>query len=96
MAATASESLGAIKTVQALSLGNSFADAFASANNKSLKEGVQAKRLAAGLERMVDVLIAISTALVLWFGARIVMANELTPGELLVFIFYLRREQTVD
>lgn len=91
MAATASESLGAIKTVQALSLGNTFADAFASANNKSLKEGVQAKRLAAGLERMVDVLIAISTALVLWFGARIVMANELTPGELLVFIFYLRR-----
>ncbi|MEN8207521.1 MAG: ABC transporter ATP-binding protein, partial [Pseudomonadota bacterium] len=91
MAATAAESLGAIKTVQALSLGDTFADTFAQANNKSMKEGVQAKRLTAGLERMVDVLIAIATALVLWFGARLVLVNELTPGELLVFVFYLRR-----
>lgn len=91
MAATASESIGSIKTVQALSLGENFAETFARANNKSLKEGVQAKRLAAGLERMVDVLIAIATALVLWFGAQLVMNHELTPGELLVFVFYLRR-----
>jgi ATP-binding cassette subfamily B protein len=91
MAATAAESMGAIKTVQALTLGDTFADTFARANNQSLKEGVQAKRLAAGLERMVDVLIAIATALVLWFGARLVLTNELTPGELLVFVFYLRR-----
>ncbi len=91
MAATASESITAIKTVQALSLENSFANEFSSANTKSLKEGVQTKRLTAGLERTVDILIAISTAIVLWYGANLVVKNVLTPGDLLVFIYYLRR-----
>ncbi len=91
MAATASESIGAIKTVQALSLGDQFDRTFASANKKSLKEGVKVKRLSAGLERSVDVLVAVASALVLWYGAHLVLSAELTAGELLVFIFYLRR-----
>jgi ATP-binding cassette subfamily B protein len=91
MAATASESMGAIKTVQALSMGGQFADSFSSASNKSLKEGVKGKRLAAGLERSVDILIAIATALVLWYGAHQVLRGALTPGDLLVFVFYLQR-----
>lgn len=89
-AATAAESIGAIKVIQSLSLEDRFAETFSSANNKSLKEGVKAKRLQASLERSVDVLIAIATALVVWFGARLVLANQLTPGELLVFITYLK------
>lgn len=89
-ASTAAESIGAIKVIQALSLQDKFADVFASDNNKSLNEGVQAKRLEAGLERSVDVLIALATALVLWYGARLVLANQLTPGDLLVFITYLK------
>lgn len=90
VASTAAESIGAIKVIQALSLQSKFADAFASDNNKSMKEGVQAKRLEARLERSVDVLIAIATALVLWYGARLVLANQLTPGDLLVFTTYLK------
>jgi ATP-binding cassette, subfamily B, bacterial len=90
MAATATEALGAMKTVQALSLEPQFAEAFSGHNNKSLKEGVKGARLAASLERSVDVLIAVVTALVLYFGARYVLAQELTPGDLLVFLSYLR------
>ena len=90
MAATAAESIGAIKIVQALSLERTFAQAFSSQNKKSLKEGVQAKRLAASLERRVDVLIAIATALVLWYGAWLVLRNALTPGDVLVFLAYLK------
>lgn len=90
MAATVSESIGAIKVVQALSLERVFSGAFASQNQKSLKEGVKAKRLAAGLERTVDVLIALSTALVLYFGARLVIGGALTPGDLVVFTTYLK------
>ncbi|HEV2820226.1 MAG TPA: ABC transporter ATP-binding protein, partial [Solirubrobacteraceae bacterium] len=63
---------------------------FASQNAKSLKEGVQAKRLAAGLERRVDVLVGVGTALVLWFGALQVRRGALTPGELVVFLTYLK------
>lgn len=90
MAATVAESVGAIRLVQALSLERVFAGAFASQNQKSLREGVQAKRLAAGLERSTDVLIAASTGLVLFFGARLVLSGSLTPGDLVVFITYLK------
>jgi ATP-binding cassette, subfamily B, bacterial len=90
MAATAAESIGAIKAVQALSLETSFGQAFHGQNKKSLKEDVKAKRLMAGLERSYDVLIALATALVLFAGARSVMAGRMTPGDLLVFLTYLK------
>lgn len=90
LAATAAESIGAIRTVQALSLERQFEGAFGDQNRKELKDGVKARRLAAGLERTVDVLIAVATAFVLWYGARLVLRAELTPGDLLVFLFYLK------
>jgi ATP-binding cassette subfamily B protein len=85
MASTAAESLLAIHVVQALGLENVFAKAFASENTRSLKDGVKATRLTARLERTVDVLIAVATALVLWYGARLVLNGNLSPGDLLVF-----------
>ena len=90
MAATAAESFSGIKAVQALAATDGFTGAFASQNEKSLKQDVKGKRLAAGLERSVDFLIAGSTALVLWQGARLVLAGALTAGDLLVFLAYLK------
>ena len=90
MAATAAESFSGMKIVQALAAADSFADAFGSQNDKSLKQDVKGKRLAASLERSVDFLIAGATALVLWQGARLVLAGSLTPGDLLVFLAYLK------
>jgi len=90
MAATAAESIGAIKTVHALSLHGAFARTFARQSQGSLKEGVRGSRLSASLERIVDGLIAVSSALVLFQGARLVLAHALTPGELLVFLAYLK------
>jgi ATP-binding cassette, subfamily B, bacterial len=90
MAATAAESLTAIQVVQALGLETVFGRAFANDNKKSLKAGVKASRLTARLERTVDVLIAAATALVLWYGTRLVMSGGMTPGDLLVFLAYLK------
>src|ERR1043165_5281993 len=90
MAATFAESIGAIKTVQALSLEENFARAFSTQSEKSLKQDVQGKRLSAALERSLDVLIAVATALVLWYGARLVLRKEITAGSLLVFLAYLK------
>ncbi|CAN5643071.1 hypothetical protein BH18ACT3_BH18ACT3_27250 [soil metagenome] len=59
-------------------------------NDKTLRDGVRAKRLSAGLERKTDVLIAIATCLVLYIGARQVLAGRITPGELIVFVSYLK------
>jgi ATP-binding cassette subfamily B protein len=90
MAATASEAMSAIKTVQALSLEAVFADSFLSRNNESQKEDVKSARLTAGLGRSVGFLTAASYALVLWYGARLVLSHELTPGELLMFLAYMK------
>ncbi|HEV8469682.1 MAG TPA: ABC transporter ATP-binding protein [Candidatus Limnocylindria bacterium] len=90
MAATAVESIGAIKIVQALSLERIFSEAFSSANAKSLRAGVRASRLSASLERSVDLFVAVATALVLWFGARLVLEHALTAGDLIVFLSYLK------
>ncbi len=90
MAATAAESIGAIKVVKALSLEGVFSRAFASQNEKSLRDGAKAKRIEAALERTVDGLIAISSALVVWYGARLVLEGVLTLGGLVVFLAYLK------
>lgn len=90
MAATAAESLGAMSVVKSLSLESRFAEAFGQRNAKALREDVQGKRLSAKLERSVDVFIAAATALVLWQGAELVWSGQLTPGDLLVFLAYLK------
>lgn len=90
IAATASESIHAIEAVQALSLEQVFVDAFAGQNKKSLKEGVKIRRLAAKLQGSVQVMTGLSTAAVLFYGGMLVLRGGLTPGELLVFLSYLK------
>jgi ATP-binding cassette subfamily B protein len=90
MAATASETINAIKTVQALSLESAFEEQFTRQNEKNWKQDVKAKRLAASLERSVDLLTAIAGALVLFYGTRLVLQKELSAGALLVFLAYLK------
>jgi ATP-binding cassette subfamily B protein len=90
MASTAAEAMGAIKVVKTLSLEQTFAQAFTGQSKKNLKDGVKAKRLAAQLERSVDLIIAIATALVLGRGAHLVTHGSLSPGDLLVFMSYLK------
>jgi ATP-binding cassette subfamily B protein len=51
---------------------------------------MRASRLAAGLGRTLDLQIAVATALVMWYGARLTLAGELTPGDLVIFFSYLR------
>ncbi len=90
LANQAAEMLGAVQVVQALSLEDELAQGFVAQSQGSLREGVQAKRLSARLERTVDVITGISTALVLFVGAKIVLAGELSPGELVIFLSYLK------
>src|SRR5437879_13741387 len=90
MAATAAESIAAFKVVHALSLEGTYAQAFTKQSRKNLATGAAATRLEATLERTVDLLIAVATALVLWSGARFVLRGAMTLGDLVVFLAYLR------
>jgi ATP-binding cassette subfamily B protein len=90
MAATAAEAMGAIKVVQALSLQGMLESSFDKNNQKSLQEGAESQKLSAGLERTVEMLVAVATALILWRGVQLVLEKMVSPGELLVFINYLK------
>lgn len=90
LASTTGETIGAIKVVQALSLHDLLESIFVKQNNKSLDEVAQSLKLSAALERTVQVLMAIIIAIVLWRGSQVVLHKTLTPGELLVFITYLK------
>jgi len=50
---------------------------------------LRARSLKARLAPMVDVLVACATCLVLWYGVRLVLADALSAGALLVFVVYL-------
>jgi len=76
--------------VQALSLEDRFLADFRQENKLNLRIEVRGARLAARLERSLDVFIAVGMGLVLYFGTQMVVSNALTPGDLLVFIAYLR------
>jgi ATP-binding cassette subfamily B protein len=90
LAAGAGEALGAIRAVQTFSLEPRLEAAFRSNDQKNLKEGVRTARLSASLERTMDVLIALCTGGVLWYGAALAQSGALSLGDLVVFLNYLR------
>lgn len=50
---------------------------------------LRARSLKARLSPLVDIVVGIGTALVLWFGGQLVLASGLSAGSLIVFIWYL-------
>lgn len=90
LANTAQESLGAIRVVQTYGLERTLADRFGSSNQKTLKEGVRSRRLAAALERRTDVIVGVATAVVLAGGGWQVVRGAMTPGDLVLFLMYLK------
>jgi subfamily B ATP-binding cassette protein MsbA len=50
---------------------------------------MRARGLKAKLYPIVEIIVAIGTSLVLWFGARMVLDGTLSSGSLVVFILYL-------
>ncbi|MDO5500143.1 MAG: ABC transporter ATP-binding protein [Propionibacteriaceae bacterium] len=90
LAGDAGEAFAAVQTVQTYELGGHLGRRFADANVKGLKDGVKAKRLSAGLERRTDLLVGLATGIVLAFGGWRVLRGAITPGELVVFITYLK------
>lgn len=52
---------------------------------------LRARSLKAKLNPIVDLIVAAGTCLVLWFGARLVLAGTLSAGSLVVFILYLAK-----
>ena len=63
---------------------------FARASDASLQADLKRVRLARAFSRVVELLIAAGTALVVWYGAWRALNGHATPGDLIVFTAYLR------
>ena len=90
LAGDAGEAFGAVHTVQTYRMTDHLVGRFAAANMKGLKDGVKAKRLSAGLERRTDLFVALATGVVLTVGGWRVVEGAISPGELTVFLTYLK------
>jgi len=75
--------------LQAFAQGDIEEEKLTHASQESVDAALQARRIKALLSPVMDVVAAIGTALVLWYGASLVVANEMTAGSLVVFLLYL-------
>ncbi len=90
MAARVAESMSGVNTVKALGLEGAFSAMFARDSARGFSEGVKGKRLEARLERSADVITVLATAMVLGYGTHLALRQSITPGDLLVFLSYLK------
>jgi len=90
LASSAHEILSGIQTVQAYTAEKYEDERFKEMNKRTLRAGVRVTRLEAQLNRSVQIAIAFGICAILWLGAQDVLAQRLSPGELLVFLAYLR------
>jgi subfamily B ATP-binding cassette protein MsbA len=58
---------------------------------QSVQIALRARSLKARLSPFVGIIVAAGTALVLWFGGKLVLAGSLSTGSLILFIWYLAK-----
>src|SRR5438445_12121979 len=90
VAAAMHEAISAMAVVQLHGAGQREQERFHEINRRSLKQGVTATRLEARMYRSVELTLAAGLAVMLSFGTIRTLRGALTPGELIVFISYLR------
>ena len=89
IAVVMTEGISAINVVKGFARESYEEARFAAQNNSSAEAGVVTTRLAANMDRVTQVLLALGTAVVVWFGVTQVRAGAISPGDLLVFTAYL-------
>jgi ATP-binding cassette subfamily B protein len=84
------EALGAVAVVQLYGAEEREQERFKAVNRRSLKQGIKATRLEARMNQGVEMALTAATVVVLWAGTLRALRGAITPGELVVFISYLR------
>ena len=83
------EVLSSIRVVKAFSREDYEQERFERQSLESVETALHARSLKAKLAPIVEILVALGTSLVLWYGVHLVLAGQMTSGSLLVFIMYL-------
>lgn len=64
---------------------------FSKGVDSDVRAGLRIRRLEATFSRTVEVIVALGMCLVLWFGVQRALVHELSAGDLLIFISYMRQ-----
>jgi ATP-binding cassette, subfamily B, bacterial len=91
LASVVQETISSARVVKAFGREEFEEDRLDHESQQSVEISLQARSVKARLAPLVDVIVAVGTCLVLWFGVRLVLAGSLTAGALLVFVLYLER-----
>jgi ATP-binding cassette, subfamily B, bacterial len=83
------EVLTSIRVVKAFAREDYEQRRFESQSLENVEAALRARKVKAKLSPVVQVLVAIGTCLVLWYGARLALSGQLSAGMLIVFLLYL-------
>lgn len=83
------ESLSTVKAIRAYAREDYEHERFARENSASTDTELKAAQLEAYLNRLLQLILALGTCAVLWYGVLRVRAGALSPGDLIVFSAYL-------
>jgi len=89
MVSVVSEVVSSIRVVKAFSREDYEVQRFEGESLEAVEAALAARSLKARLVPIVNIVTAIGTCAVLWFGAQMAMSGHLEPGSLVVFVFYL-------
>jgi subfamily B ATP-binding cassette protein MsbA len=89
LASVVQESISSARVVKAFAREDFEEQRLDRESQESVDLSLQARSVKARLSPLVDILVAVGTCLVLWFGVRLVLSGNLTSGALLVFVLYL-------
>lgn len=87
--AVAQESLSSMRVVKAFGREDFEEERLEKETRESIQMALRARRIKARLSPVVDVIVALGTCIVLWYGARLVVSGGLSAGALVVFVMYL-------
>ena len=83
------EVLGSIRVVKAFAREDYEEARLAQQSLENVEIALRARSLKAKLAPVVQVIVAVGTCLVLWYGVNLVLTDQMTSGSLLVFLLYL-------
>jgi ATP-binding cassette, subfamily B, bacterial len=89
LASVVQESIASVRVVKAFAREDFEESRLDRQSQENVELSLRARSMKARLPPLVDVLVAVGTCLVLWYGVRLVLEGSLTTGALLVFILYL-------
>ena len=90
VASIVQETMISMPVIQAFTREKQEKKRFAKESKASLKADLNKAKLAGTFRRSSQIIVAIGTALTVWYGARRVLAGQITPGDLIVFTAYLK------